>query len=49
MNRRIIRHDQPERLWVPVLVFMVALSIVGLLCVDEYESRPPPDTWERFR
>ncbi len=47
MNRRIRRPPEPESLWVAMLVFMVVLSLVGLLSIDEYEPNPPPPTWER--
>lgn len=47
MNRHR-RGDQPD-LWVGVLVFMVALAVGGLLCIDDVESSPQPRTWERLR
>lgn len=45
MNRHYREPSDPD-LWVGVLVFMVFVSIAGLLCVDDVESRTPPSTWE---
>lgn len=38
---RILRNAEPERLWVSVLVFLVALSIAALLSVDDVDSARP--------